>query len=377
LALARHWLFKRRSTAVRVLLLSAYDAQSHRSWHQCLTQGLADWQWTVLTLPPRHFSWRVRGNPLQWAVTERELLEAPYDLLLATSMVDLATLCGLIPSLASTPALLYFHENQFAYPEGASPHGLLEPQMVSVYSAMRAQQLLFNSDFNRCSFLKGCASLLAGFPDRVPAGIVEQFVEKSRVVPVPVEIAVPANTAVRDRNLPLQLLWNHRWEYDKGPAELLALAVALVASGTPFVLHVVGQQFRRQPPEFEAIKSTLESAGALGQWGYLNKRSDYLALLARCDVVLSTALHDFQGLSVIEACAAGCTPVLPARLVYPEYFDDQFLYADIEGALDKLAELAERKQSGTELPGVTVSEFSPEQLLPVYRELLYGQRAGN
>ena len=46
---------------MRVLLLSAYAAQSHRYWQARLQSMFADWEWEVLSLPPRYFSWRVRG----------------------------------------------------------------------------------------------------------------------------------------------------------------------------------------------------------------------------------------------------------------------------------------------------------------------------
>ncbi len=91
---------------MRVLLLSAYAAGSHVHWRERLTAMLPDWQLTVLELPPRHFNWRIRGNPLYWSMAERETLEAGYDLVLATSMVDLATLRGLVPALAPVPTAL-------------------------------------------------------------------------------------------------------------------------------------------------------------------------------------------------------------------------------------------------------------------------------
>ena len=82
--------------------------------------------WRSLTLPPRHFAWRVRGNPLYWGLEERTVLESDYDALVATSMVDLCTLRGLVPALTRLPTLLYFHENQFAYPRGRGRHEPLE-----------------------------------------------------------------------------------------------------------------------------------------------------------------------------------------------------------------------------------------------------------
>jgi hypothetical protein len=51
-------------------------------------------------------------------------------------MVDLATLRGLIPDLAQIPSVLYFHENQFAYPAGQQRKENVEPVLVPLYSAL-------------------------------------------------------------------------------------------------------------------------------------------------------------------------------------------------------------------------------------------------
>jgi glycosyltransferase involved in cell wall biosynthesis len=51
--------------------------------------------------------------------------------------------------------------------------------------------------------------------------------------------------------------------------------------------------------------------------GYLS-RDEYQAVLAACSIVVSTALQEFFGLSVVEAMHAAAQPVLPRRLVYPE-----------------------------------------------------------
>src|SRR5690606_16267725 len=94
----------------RVLLLSAYDAASHRRWRQQLESMVPEYHWQTLTLAPRFFQWRIRGNPVSWF--DEPCLQQPWDLVIATSMVDLATLRGLNPSLAKVPCLLYMHENQ-------------------------------------------------------------------------------------------------------------------------------------------------------------------------------------------------------------------------------------------------------------------------
>jgi hypothetical protein len=92
---------------MRILLLSPYDTLSHQRWRKGLVAQLAEHHWTVLTLPPRWFAWRIRGNSLSWGLGERATLEAGYDRVIATSMTDLAALRGLVPALAGTPSLAH------------------------------------------------------------------------------------------------------------------------------------------------------------------------------------------------------------------------------------------------------------------------------
>ncbi|MCL1486116.1 MAG: DUF3524 domain-containing protein [Marinobacter sp.] len=76
----------------RILLLSAYDAGSHRRWREQLVLSQPEFEWHVLALSPRFFRWRIRGNALTWL--SEPLLKERWDLLLVTSMVDLASVRG-------------------------------------------------------------------------------------------------------------------------------------------------------------------------------------------------------------------------------------------------------------------------------------------
>ncbi len=321
---------------MRILLLSAYDAASHQRWHQGLLAALPAHQWQVLTLSPRFFNWRIRGNSLYWAFAERQILDQGFDLILATSMVDLATLKGLVPSLALTPAIVYFHENQFAYPANNRQHPGLEPQMVNLYSALAADSIVFNSDYNRQSFIAGVAQLLKKLPDAVPAGIEQTLLQRSLSIPVPLEADCYRQHQPR-LDSPLHIVWNHRWEYDKGPDRLLALIQGLVEKNIDCAFSILGERFRRVPGEFEQIKSLLMATNSvsLKHWGFVPELSDYRQLLATADVVLSTALHDFQGLSVMEAVAAGCLPLVPDRLCYRQWFPAASCYPSFPAAVDK------------------------------------------
>lgn len=307
----------------RILLLSAYDAGSHRRWREQLVATQPEFDWQVLTLAPRYFRWRIRGNALSWL--DEPLLQQRWDALVVTSMVDLVSIRGFHRHLAATPALLYMHENQFAYPDSDQQHASADPKVVNLYSALAADQVVFNSAWNRDSFLQQAGAFLRRLPDGVPSGIIERIRDRSSVIPVPIEDRL--FVARRQSGVPAvpHLLWNHRWEYDKGPERLLALLDALADAGQDFRLSVVGEQFRSQPAAFRTIHQRYQSR--LLNWGYLASRADYDRLLAAADVVVSTAVHDFQGLAMLEAMASGCLALAPRRLAYPEYVPAGQLYA--------------------------------------------------
>ena len=366
---------------MRVLLLSAYAAGSHTHWRRCLLEMLRDWEWVVLELPPRHFSWRIRGNPLYWSQVQRTRLQERYDLLLATSMVDLATLRGLVPELSGLPTALYFHENQFDYPAGEGKHGLLEAQMVSLYAALASDGLLFNSRYNQQGFVDGCATLLKRLPDLVPEGVPERLALKSRVLPVPVDVEQMNSGLTQwpgtSTQQSLRLLWTGRFEYDKGGDRLLKVLRALEATTVDYELAMVGQQFRSSPSVFNSIAQEFEHR--LVHFGYVDSREDYCALLRGAGIVLSTALHEFQGLAVLEAVAAGCLPIVPDRLAYSEIYPSSCRYAsyldddeaEARAAVECLLAAWEGlRQARIERPAV--SQFSLAAMAPRYRRELEG-----
>ena len=176
---------------MKILLLSAYDAQSHRYWRESLVNQFEQYQWTVLSLPPRFFSYRVRSNPMTWFIEQHTILLADYDLIIATSMVDVATLKGLIPTLAATPLWLYCHENQFSYP--LSHHrndrvsSNLDAKMVFLYNCLVAEQISFNSEFNRRTAIDGLQALLKKFPEKIPVSFIDEIVDKTSVLAVPLQ----------------------------------------------------------------------------------------------------------------------------------------------------------------------------------------------
>lgn len=349
----------------RILLLSAYHAASHDYWLQGLLKAFPGYHWKVLTLPPRYFNWRIRGNPLSWIAAESATLSLDYDLLIATSTVDLATLKGLVPSLAQCPTAVYFHENQFAYPPSPQTRQQrVEPQMVNLYAALAADQLWFNSAFNRDSFIAGCQALMRALPDHLPdAQWIAALGERASVLPVPLQaVDVRPKTASGT----LRVVWNHRWEYDKGIETFCAAINLLCERGIELELTLLGQRFRQCPAAMESLIQRLESGRdsvTLTNNRFIDDRDDYLRVLAGQDVVLSTALHDFQGLAVMEAVQAGCLPLLPDRLCYPEFFASEYLYAanadsgEAEALVDKLSHWIAQAASRPPIPELSALEW--------------------
>ena len=235
---------------MKILLLSAYDALSHQYWRKELVKQFPDYQWTVLTLPPRYFSWRIRGNSLSWAYNERQQLLQGYDLIICTSMTDFSALKGLVPELSGIPSLCYFHENQFAYPASGQQQKSVEPLILNLYSALSADRVLFNTGYNRQTFLDGVHSLLKKLPDQVPPNIVSLLEEKSAVLPVPLPESIYLPSLGAEDNNTLHIVFNHRWEYDKAPERMLTALLLLVERNVLFKVHVVGQSFRQVPPVF-------------------------------------------------------------------------------------------------------------------------------
>ncbi|MGM0555168.1 MAG: tRNA-queuosine alpha-mannosyltransferase domain-containing protein [Myxococcota bacterium] len=308
----------------RGLLLSAYDAGSHRRWRRGLERRLDDVDWTVLTLPPRHFRWRIRGNSLSWAFSKRDILEQDFEIVVATSMTDLSALVGFVPALARATLVAYFHENQFAYPRSAHQRDDVNPEVLNLYTALAADRVAFNSAYNLATFLEGTDEVLDMMPDEVPPGIASRVAERARVLPVPLEDELfGVDRPVRAG--PMRIVWNHRWEYDKAPERFFNALRMLTDRGIEFRVDVLGKQFRNQPACFQQAKLDLDDS--IDQWGFVDSLADYRTRLARADVVVSSALHDFQGLATLEAVALGCHPIVPDRLAYRELFPDSSRYA--------------------------------------------------
>ncbi len=319
------------------LLLEPYYGGSHRH----LVDGLAarlPVPVELWTLPPRRWKWRMHGAAMLFARRFRREAARLAGLrgIFASSLLDAAALRGLLPDAGRRlPLILYCHENQLTYPVRTADRRDEHYAWAHVQSTLAADRALWNSAFNRDAFLEALPRLIRRMPDARPRGLAAAVRERSQVLPVPlpvaeIESALAAEPAlIRSRTGPCRILWNHRWEHDKGPDVFVSALLELAEEGLPFEVAVLGQAFGRRPAVFERARRLL--GDRIVAWGHVEDRSAYLRELARADVALSTARHEFQGLAVLEAAAAGAVPLVPDTLVYPEIWPAELRYP--EGAL--------------------------------------------
>jgi glycosyltransferase involved in cell wall biosynthesis len=341
----------------RALLLSAYHAASHAAWADWLTASQPQFSWQRLELPGRHFRWRIRGNPLSWLDA---LPSRPPALIVATSMVDLATLKGLQLRMAAVPTLYYFHENQFAYPCQAGQFDSVDPQMVQLYGALAADSVVFNSTFNRDSFLEGIDALLNRLPDQLPTAVCRRVREKSAICPVPVVPITPTPKPV-----PALILWNHRWEYDKAPETFTSALLELDTRGVAFELALLGWRAEPPHPALQQLRDRLSSRIAID--GRVD-RGTYRETLGRAAIVVSTSIHEFEGLAVLEAASGGARPLVPDGLCYAEQYPSMYRYP--QGNPIALADRLQHWLEGAMPAPVDVSAWYESSLQPRWQRLL-------
>ncbi|MBN1586947.1 MAG: DUF3524 domain-containing protein [Candidatus Omnitrophica bacterium] len=350
-----------------ILFIEPFYGASHRALVDGLRERL-DLPSALLSLPPWKWKWRMRAAAPVFHLTE-PALEHEYDVLFASSFLNLAELLGLRPNLRRARKILYFHENQVIYPTLEDSERDYHYIMTQITSALAADQVLFNSEFNRSTFLDGIRTFLKRMPKPRPDTAPDIIAAKSQVFRVPIE-APPASQAWPDSAKAPMILWNHRWEHDKNPEDFFLLIRQLKASGTPFRLAVIGESYRYAPEVFGQAEK--EFADEIAYWGWRESREEYWSVLHESQVVLSTAHQEFQGLSVMEAVTCACIPLLPKRLVYPEIYPEEFLYSSPGDALRKLrAMLASPEQFDTEtLRSNILDDFSWDLWLERYRDII-------
>ena len=323
---------------MRIALVEPYYGGSHKAWADGYAASSRH-DVSLVTHEARFWKWRMHGGffTLAEQLAQDIAMHGVPDVIVASTMMNVSAFAGAVRHLApGVPIGVFFHESQFTYPLSPADRVDFTYKMINWASAATADLVIFNSGYHRDVFRDEAKAFLNSFPEHKHVDNVDRVVDASMVLPVGVDLSPLARAASADRRPPL-IVWNQRWEHDKGPAELKAILRALIHADVDFTIAMCGEVFVSVPPEFAEITDML--GDRLVHSGWMD-RDAYLSLLSRSSVVLSTAHQEFFGVAVVEAIAAGAHPVLPDRLVYPERVaqlgadPDTVLYSSTEHAVD-------------------------------------------
>lgn len=356
---------------MRLVIVEPYLGGSHESWARGY-QAHSDHDVTILSHQDRFWKWRMQGAHVTLA---RELeadvaANGPVDVVVGTSMLNAAGFLGLARrAVGSAGFVLYMHENQLSYP--LSPRDKVDHTypMINWTSMAAADLVVFNSEYHRTEWFSSVSRFLRQFPDYSQESLVEQVAAESLVLPVGIDLKPFDSIAPGYRDVP-RILWNQRWEYDKGPGEFARAITLLDDRGLDFDLVLAGEQFPTDPEVFVELQERL--GDRLVHYGWAEP-ARYAELLSASDIVVSTAHHEFFGVAITEAVYAGAFPILPNRLVYPEripaQFHDRCLYDDEPELVDLLTWAIQHRSATAEIvsalsPGMALADWS--QVAPRY-----------
>ena len=316
------------SDRLRVLSLQSYYGGSHKQFQQGW-EKYSKHRWSILALPPRHWKWRMRHAAIYFAEeVQRRLGEGEqWDVVVCTDMLNLAEFRGLMRrQISGIPIVMFFHENQFAYPVREGYQRDEHLAFTNFTSALAADRIWFNSKYNFDSMVAGLTRRLKRWPDFQPRKAIESLADKLTIEPLGIEqpaIDLSPYQQAREQRAasgdPVHIVWAARWEHDKNADDLLVALKCLRERGVLFRLSLLGQSFQYSPDVFQEIKTEFQAE--ILRIGFQESRADYWQALAEADLFVSTAKHEFFGLAAAEGIAAGLLPLFPDRLAYPELLE--------------------------------------------------------
>lgn len=301
----------------KLLFLESFYGGSHEEFSKGLCHH-SRFDFDLYTMSMRFWKWRMRGSALHFSKKVKD--PQSYGGMVVTDLISLADLKALWG--ADCPlALLYFHESQLTYPLPAGENFDVQYGFTEMSSALCADRILFNSRFHMELFFEKLRDLLKMMPDYRPNWVVDEIRGRADVLYPGVELD---REGVKPKSIapgPPLVIWNHRWEFDKCPEVFFRALRSLKKEGIAFRLAVLGQNFQVQPDVF--LEARKEFQEEILHFGYAKSRAEYLSWLSAGDLVISCAIQENFGISVVEAIYHGCFPILPNRLAYPELLDEE------------------------------------------------------
>jgi glycosyltransferase involved in cell wall biosynthesis len=368
---------------VRVLLVEPWLTGSHQAWAEGYA-ARSGHEVHVVAHDGAYWRWRLRGGAVTLAERAADVVaeHGRPDVVLASSMLDVPAFCGHARAwMGETPVALYLHETQ---PARAALTGEDVDDDIAYRnwaSMVAADHVFVNSAFHRAALFDALPALLARPPDERHDHLLDAVRARSTLLPVGVDVgAVRARRGPADDDGAPIVLWSHRWDHDKAPELFFRALRRLDHEGLAFRVALAGANARLDPREF--IEAEERFGARLVQAGHL-PRADYVDLLGRSAVVVSTAVHEFFGVAMVEAMAAGAVPLLPRSLSYPEIVPDAFhdavlydAYGDMVRRLRTVLEDLGGARTAVEGLAASMDRFDWSVLAPAYDAALADVAAG-
>ena len=301
---------------MKVLFLEPFFGGSHKDFALGFKNNSCH-EVSLVTLPDRFWKWRMRGAALYFADKVKNLSD--YDAVFTTDMLNLADLQSL-NGIKIPPVLMYFHENQLSYPLAPKQQRDSNLSFINIVSAAAANKVLFNSKFHFSDFINAATRLLKHMPDARPEWMIEQIRQKTKIVYPGCQFETGVIDFKKKAAKKPLIIWNHRWDHDKNFKVFFDVLSSLKEKNIPFSLALMGERFKKFPDIFKRAKEKFKSETVV--FGYVESKEKYISWLKKGAIVVSSAIQENFGISVIEAVRYGCIPLLPDRLSYPELIPD-------------------------------------------------------
>lgn len=313
--------------------------------HQVFIDGLTKHsrhKITLLTLPDQLWRYRMKLSASEIIQNVDNLAE--FDLIFVTSLCNIAELKALVGPNCP-PVVLYVHENQLTYPRSCQQKRDVQAEWIDFMNTVTADMVIYNSDFHRKNYHQVLKSFIKEIPYKPLSSEywVKRAQQRSRTLYPGTDTPDYCSKNSSLNNVP-SILWNHRWEYDKQPDLFLETLVQCMDAGYDFEVILLGESSSATSKKYETLINKLSEH--IFHYGYVESREEYFSLLASADIVISTAIQENFGLSIVEAIQCGCFPLLPNRLSYPELipeeYHDRVLYNADDELFSRLAMVLEK-----------------------------------
>jgi len=327
---------------LKIAAIETFYGGSHRVFIDGLIQHSRH-KISLFTLPNQRWRYRIKESASEIIQNVDTLGE--FDLIFATSLCNVSELKALV-SPTCPPVVLYVHENQHTYPRSTKQKRDFQVEWIDFMNSVTADCVLYNSDFHRNGYHQALRTFIQEIPHTTLSP--EYWIKRAqkRSITLYPGTDTPNNLTKHSsvNNVP-RILWNHRWEYDKQPTLFLNTLLQCMDAGYDFEVILLGESPSEPSKKYKMLIDQLSER--IYHSGYVESRKDYFSLLSSADIVVSTAIQENFGLSIVEAIQCGCFPLLPNRLSYPELIPEEYhlsvLYNTDDELFSHLATIIEKK----------------------------------